>query len=56
MKTKVRVTLAAEEQVVIEVEHEEGDDPTDLTKEDQQRAVRAAYVFANWAVDDVEEA
>lgn len=54
MKTKVSVTLVAETQVEIEVEHGEDEDPTDLTKEDRQRAYRDADPLPTWNVDRVE--
>lgn len=56
MKTMVNVTLTAETQVEIEVEHEEGDDPTDLTPADVQRAIRQADTSPVWEVDCVDEA
>jgi hypothetical protein len=45
------VWLKAETSVVIEVEHDEGDDPTDLTADDERRAAREASAFAKWEVD-----
>lgn len=53
MKTKVQVTLRGEEMVEIEVEHKEGDDPTDLTREDMRRARNAAGVDSSWDIADV---
>jgi hypothetical protein len=55
VKTRVRVTLVAEEEVEIEVEHEEGNSPTDLTDADVERACCEASAFADWSVDDVRE-
>jgi hypothetical protein len=55
MKHKVRVTLAAECEVEIEVECEEGSDPTDLTKEERRRAKDAADPLPRWTVESVEE-
>lgn len=56
MKTEVKVTLSAECEVTITVEHEEGDDPTDLTKEDRQRAIAEAEGLVDCTISEVEEA
>lgn len=57
MKTKVRVKLVAETKVEIDVEHQEDEDPTDITREDKQRAIRLTQgVWAHWDVDDVDVA
>jgi len=42
MKTKVEVDVVARKTVIIVVEHEEGDDPCDLTPQDMDNA-RMAY-------------
>lgn len=51
MKTRVKVMLYAEQEVEIEVEHAEGDDPTDLTEDDAKRVISAAEPSASWEVD-----
>lgn len=38
MKSKVEVEVVARKKVVIVVEHDEGDDPCDLTVQDQENA------------------
>ena len=56
MKTKVVVTLRAETQVEMEVEHAEDEDPTDLTKDNIRRARSLAGVDGSWDVVAVEDA
>lgn len=51
MKTRVMVLMRAEREVEIEVEHGEDEDPTDLTREDQQNAKSLAdSVIPEWEV------
>ena len=56
MKQKVRVWLKAETSVVIEVDADPGDDPTDLTPEDERRALDDAPYYPKWEVDVVHKA
>lgn len=51
MKTKVRVTLIAEEEVEIEVEHAEDEDPTDLNESEERAATHQASPWPRWTVD-----
>lgn len=57
MKTKVRVTLRAEQEVEVEVEHAEDEDPTDLSADEERAAIRLGSSFPTWTVDhsDVRE-
>lgn len=50
-KHRVRVVLTAETEVEIEVEVEEGEDPTDLTPQEQQQAISAVVAEPDWQVD-----
>lgn len=43
MKTKVRVEVVARDYVHIEVEHDEGDDPCDLTPEEINKVQNQAF-------------
>lgn len=55
-KARVRVTLVAETEVEMEVEYEEGYDPTDLSAREEEKAIALAdRDFPDWMVDDVEE-
>jgi len=56
MKTVVRVSMTGTMTVNIEVEHEDGDDPTDITPEDAKRARRIAGVDGSWDITGVEVA
>lgn len=56
-KHKVKVTLRAEAQVVIDVEVSESEpdgDPTDLTEDEKQEAIKKAFQFADWEVVSAE--
>lgn len=56
MKAIVRVKLIAETEVEIEVEYNEGEDPADLTSEDERNARTAAnFKDIEWQIDDAEE-
>lgn len=52
MKTKVRVTLRAEQEVEIEVEHAEYEDPTDLSAREESIAISLASPIARWTIDN----
>lgn len=54
-KHRVLVTLVAETQVEIDVDAQDGDDPTDLTSADYKRARAMAdnNCLADWEVRDV---
>lgn len=58
MKTKVVVTLVGTLRVPLEVEHEEGEDPTSLTPEEEREAISGAFMSGDvdWDVDRVEKA
>jgi hypothetical protein len=57
MKTRVKVALQAEQWVEIDVEHEEDEDPCDLTAEDQERASdEVDWITNDWEVVRVEVA
>lgn len=54
-KARVRVTLVAETTVEMEVDYEEGADPTDLSLADEDSAIyKADRGAAEWIIDDVE--
>jgi hypothetical protein len=57
MKTWVRVELSTVVEVEIEVEHEEGDEPTDLTAEEKELAKSLAdnEYTQNWDILSVSE-
>ena len=57
MKTRVLVELTARKEVEIVVEHEPDEDPTDLTKEDEQLAKeKAEHDYSDgWVVNSVDE-
>jgi hypothetical protein len=55
MKKRVRVTLVAETTVEMEVEVEEGEDPTHLSPEEEEAAIAKADGWPEWEIDDVEE-
>lgn len=50
-KYKVRVTLVAECEVDIEVECDEGLDPSDLTPEEERSAIALADFRPRWSVE-----
>lgn len=50
MKTRVKVTLAQETEVILEVEHTEDEEPTDLTKEERREAMALAGGFGEWEI------
>jgi hypothetical protein len=54
VKTKVKVDLVARQTVLIEVEHEEDEDPFDLTPEDE-KAAKAVAKNNGWPYVEVEE-
>jgi hypothetical protein len=54
-KHRVRVMLVAECDVEIEVECDEGLEPTDLTKDEERRAIDNAEPLPRWRVDRTEE-
>lgn len=51
MKTRVEVDVVCRKYVNIEVEHEEGEDPCDLTKADSRRAIEEAGFEWQYAGD-----
>lgn len=55
MKTKVTVRLVAECEVEIEVDYEEDQDPTDLTREEERKALGLADRHPSWRVEKVWE-
>lgn len=58
MKTRVLVRMVAETFVEIEVEHDDANDPTELSPDDCKRAHRAAREVCpnpDWVIDHVEE-
>lgn len=55
-KTQVVVTLRSETAITMEVEHDDDEDPCDLTKEERVRARTLAGVDTSWDVIDVEVA
>lgn len=50
MKTRVRITLRAEQDVEIEVEHFEGDSPLMLSADEIREAVNKGPSFPKWTV------
>jgi len=56
MKTKVRVEVTSISEVDIVVEHEEGDDPTDLSEQEKNEAIGLIRLTSNTAcVTSVQE-
>lgn len=56
MKTRVLVELVATKEVEIVIEHEAGDDPTDLNWEEENAARdKAAYFQDDWTINSVVE-
>lgn len=51
MKTWVKVTLRAEQEVEIDVEHAEDEDPTDLSRDEERAAIRKGSSFPTWTID-----
>lgn len=56
MKTRVKVTLAQETEVYLDVEHTEDEEPTDLTMEERREAMALAGGFGEWEIVRVESA
>lgn len=54
MKTVVRVMLRAEQEVKIEVEHSEDEDPTDLSITEEREAISKGSSFPTWTVDHMD--
>lgn len=55
MKTRVVVRLVAECEVEIDVTYKEGEEPTDLTPEEERKAIMLADQRPRWYVDRVRE-
>lgn len=53
MKTTVTAHLVARCEVQIEVEHEEGEDPTHLTEEEGSKAASHGESWPEWDVERV---
>jgi len=56
MKSRVIVTLKAECEVEILVEHGPDDDPTDLSNAEQNEAISKAESWPGWEFDSAREA